>query len=196
MTVSIVYSPFDETTDDDRWQAVQVRDIRFDNHFVYAVRSTGIYCRPSCSSRRPHRKQVRFFPSADTARQAGFRPCRRCRPDNSGTPQAEMVQRACRWIEENTDENLTLAALGKKLNVSRYHLLRVFKRLKGVTPRQYAELCRLTRVKARLRDGANVTDALYNAGYGSSSRLYERANPSRNDPGYLPPWRTGNAHHL
>ncbi len=175
MTVSMARSPFDEMTDDARWQAVQVRDMRFDNHFVYAVRSTGIYCRPACSSRRPHRRQVRFFPSADTARQAGFRPCRRCRPDNPGTPQAEMVQHACRWIEENTDGNLTLAALGKKLDVSRYHLQRVFKRLKGVTPRQYAELCRLTRVKARLRDGENVTDALYNAGYGSSSRLYERA---------------------
>ena len=175
MTVATTRSPFDEMTDDARWQAVLIRDAQFDNHFVYAVGSTGIYCRPACASKRPHRKQVRFFPSAKTAGQAGFRPCRRCRPDDTGTPQAEMVQRACRWLEENTDGNLTLAALGRKLNVSRYHLQRVFKRLKGVTPRQYAELCRLTRVKARLRDGENVTDALYNAGYGSSSRLYERA---------------------
>jgi len=166
---------FDEMNDDDRWHVVQTRDTRFDGFFVYAVRSTGIYCRPSCPSRRPRREQVMFFPSANAAEQAGFRACRRCQLSDTTIPQIAMVQRACRWIEENTDEAVTLAALSQELGASRYHVQRMFKRFTGITPRQYAELCRLTRLKAQLREGESVTNALYNAGYGSSSRLYERA---------------------
>ena len=161
-------------TDDERWQIVQRRDSRHDD-FIYAVRSTGIYCRPSCSARIPHRKQVVFFSTASTAEQAGFRACRRCQPEKTISPQAEIVQRVCDWIENNPDETVTLAVLSRKFSISPYHLQRTFRRYTGITPRQYAESCRISRLKAQLRTSESVTDALYNAGYGSSSRLYEHA---------------------
>jgi len=162
-------------TDDDCWQAMQARDSRFDGLFVCAITSTGIYCRPSCPSRRAKREHVRFFPSPEAAEQAGFRACLRCQPREPVPAQVELIQRARRWIEEHADEPARLATLGQELGISPYHLQRTFKRLTGITPRQYAESCRMARLKARLREGEGVTSALYGAGFGSSSRLYERA---------------------
>ncbi len=164
----------------DCWQAIRTRDRRYDGAFVFAVRSTGIYCRPSCPSRRPRPEQVVFFPAPDAAEREGFRPCRRCRPRaGSRHPQTELVWRICRHIETRIaaqpDEALTLAELGGEAGMNPHHLERVFKRVMGITPRQYADAQRLRRLKAQLKKGDNVTTALYEAGYGSSSRLYERA---------------------
>ena len=163
--------------DEQQWQAVQQRDQSADGAFVYAVRSTGIYCRPTCPSRRPGRAQVVFFAGPDEAEQGGFRACRRCHPRESAMPAhpPEWVQQACRYIEAHAGEPLTLAALSSELNVSAYHLQRTFKRALGVSPRQYAEAQRLARLKTSLKQTDSVTTALYDAGYGSSSRLYERA---------------------
>ena len=158
------------------WRAVVARDARMDGSFVYAVRSTGIYCRPSCPSRRAGRAQVVFFALPEAAEQNGFRPCRRCQPrEVARGPQAELVARACRHIQANLEGPLGLAALGAEMGVSPYHLQRTFKRLTGITPRQYADAYRLGLLKTRLRNGDDVTTAMYQAGYGSSSRLYERA---------------------
>ncbi len=158
------------------WQAVLSRDSGADGNFVYAVRSTHVYCRPSCPSRKPNRDQVAFFKLPEAAEQAGFRACLRCRPGQAAVrePHLELVQRACRYIESNTEGDLTLSALSEQVNLSPYHLQRLFKRIMGITPRQYVEACRLDRLKGRLKEGENVTNALYDAGYGSSSRLYER----------------------
>lgn len=165
---------------EDWWQAVLSRNNRFDGTFVYGVRSTGIYCRPSCSARRPQRDQVIFFRMPEAAEQAGFRPCRRCRPAEAviQDPQVKRVQRLCRYIEsyDSPDRPLTLAEMGDHVHVSSHHLQRTFKRIMGITPRQYAEACRLRRMKALVRKGATITRALYEAGYGSSSRLYEGAS--------------------
>lgn len=160
------------------WQAVVTRDRALNGKFVYAVRSTRIYCRPACPSRRPNRLQVVFFDSGEAAQRAGFRACRRCRPENSSSVdrQSEFVQRACELLDEHTDEGgISLSALGSELGVSPYHLQRTFKQVIGVTPRQYVESRRLTRFKHHVKAGDAVTAALYNVGYGSSSRLYEKA---------------------
>src|ERR1041384_1272724 len=163
--------------DDLFWQAVQARDARFDGRVFFGVRSTGIYCRPSCPARRPRREQVVFFRIPEAAEQAGFPSCRRCRPRVAATsdPQIKMVRQACRYIEDHDDATPTLEALSAHTGVSPYHLQRVFKRVTGVTPRQYAEACRLARFKSHVKKGETVTGAMYDAGYGSSSRLYERA---------------------
>jgi AraC family transcriptional regulator of adaptative response/methylated-DNA-[protein]-cysteine methyltransferase len=163
--------------DEDRWDAVLARDGREDGTFVFGVRSTGIYCRPSCPARRPRREQVVFFALPEAAEGAGFRACRRCRPREAGRgdPRAAWVRRLCRHIDEHLDEPLTLAGLSGKAGVSPRHLQRMFKRLMGITPRQYAEARRLGVLKAHLKGGRAVTEATYEAGYGSSSRVYERA---------------------
>jgi AraC family transcriptional regulator of adaptative response/methylated-DNA-[protein]-cysteine methyltransferase len=158
-----------------RWQATEQRNARFDGLFVYAVRSTGIYCRPTCPSRRPRREQVEFFDACDDAEAAGFRPCHRCRPRDVAREIA-TTDAVCRYIDAHLDESLTLARLGEVGGFSPYHLQRTFKRVTGLTPRQYIEERRMGRLKARLRDGSDVTSALYDAGYGSSSRLYENGN--------------------
>jgi len=159
------------------WQAVLSRDARSDGTFVYAVRSTGIYCNPSCPSRKPRREQVAFFALPQAAEQAGFRPCRRCSPRETvtGEPHVLLVQRACAYIEEHCEEALSLTTLSEAMSMSPFHLQRVFKRITGITPYQYIETCRLKRLKERLKEGEAVTTAMYDAGYGSSSRLYERA---------------------
>ncbi len=163
-------------TDAARWQAVVARDRSQDGGFVYAVSSTGIYCRPTCPSRRPKRENVRFYPVAEAAEQAGYRPCRRCHPRSAAPADLviAMVRQACRHIEAS-ETAPSLADLGRHVGLSPYHLQRTFKRIVGISPRQYAEAVRLGRLKALLRQGDDVAGALYEAGYGSSSRLYERA---------------------
>lgn len=165
---------------DTRWQLVLSRDANSDGAFVYAVRSTGIYCRPSCSSRRPRREQVVFFPLPAAAERAGFRPCRRCRPEQAKLPdpQVEMVRRACLYLDAQTGEPVKLADLSAHVGVSPYHLQRTFKRIMGISPRQYQDARRMERFKKELKEKRNVTYALYEAGFGSSSRLYEGA-PSK-----------------
>jgi AraC family transcriptional regulator of adaptative response/methylated-DNA-[protein]-cysteine methyltransferase len=164
-------------SDEARWEAVLARDVCADGTFVFAVRSTGVYCRPSCPARRPRRDNVSFFASPQTAERDGFRPCRRCHPEraSSSARPAEVVAQACRYIETHLDGPLTLAAISRSAGTAPHPLRRAFQRVLGLTPRQYVEACRLRQVKERLRDGDSVTTALYAAGYGSSSRLYERA---------------------
>jgi AraC family transcriptional regulator, regulatory protein of adaptative response / methylated-DNA-[protein]-cysteine methyltransferase len=163
-----------------RWRVVRERDGRFDGRFVYAVRSTGIYCRPSCPSRKPARPRVAFFDLPEAAEAKGFRACRRCRPRDAAPVDRRLavVRDLCRRLETGDGQPASLADLGRAAGLSPHHLQRTFKRIIGVSPRQYADAVRLKRLKARLRKGGNVTDALYEAGYGSSSRLYEKA-PAR-----------------
>ncbi len=162
------------------WRAVLARDARLDGAFVYGVQSTRIYCRPSCPSRRPRRGQVVFFAQPEVAERYGFRPCRRCQPRSAPRDSAaELVGRLCRQIEANLTDNshrLTLSALAATADLSPHHLQRTFRRVLGVTPRQYADALRLGRLKTSLRKGDDVTTALYEAGYGSSSRLYEHSD--------------------
>src|SRR3954449_6392236 len=169
-----------ESSDDPaRWTAVLDRDRRADGRFVYGVQSTGIYCRPSCPSRRPRRDRVRFFDAPGDARAAGFRACKRCAPDTIAAPVdpwIEKIRRACVYLS-NVDGHPSLATLAARLGGSPYHLQRNFKRLVGVSPREYADAIRLRTVKGRLRHAADVTGAMFDAGYGSSSRFYERAVP-------------------
>ena len=163
--------------DEARWQVVLAREVCSNERFVYAVRSTGVYCRPGCPSKRPRRENVMFFPVPDAAEKAGFRPCRRCRPQSArpASPQLDMIGKACRLMEQRAEMPIKLADLGKELEVSPYHLERTFKRFLGITPREYADALRLERLKSSLREERDVTTALYEAGYGSSRGLYERA---------------------
>ena len=160
------------------WEAVLERDARFNGIFVYGVRSTGIYCKPSCPSRRPGRKQAMFFNSAEAAELAGFRACLRCRPGEKTTrdPRIALVLRVCRSIEAQAEGAPSLTELGEKLHVSPHHLQRTFKSITGITPRQYAAAHRLRQFKSRIKEGEDVAGAMYDAGYGSSSRLYEKAS--------------------
>jgi AraC family transcriptional regulator, regulatory protein of adaptative response / methylated-DNA-[protein]-cysteine methyltransferase len=161
--------------DDPRWNAVVARDAARDGEFVFAVSSTGVYCRPSCAARRPRRENVQFFVRPEQAEQAGYRACLRCRPKSfSGNTESDGVKATCRFIEQHLDEPLTLDRLGKEFHQSPFHLQRRFKAMLGITPREYADSCRLRMLKRNLQAGDSVTRAMYDAGYGSSSRLYER----------------------
>ena len=163
--------------DEQRWQAVIARDAAYDNQFVFAVSSTGIYCRPSCAARRPRRENVRFFLSPIEAEQAGYRACLRCRPlAVGGSAQLKIVKAVCRYIERHLDEPVTLSRLGEEFHQSPFHLQRTFKSVLGITPREYADSCRMNQLKQNLRAGHSVTRAMYDAGYGSRSRLYERTS--------------------
>ncbi len=155
------------TADDERWRAVLARDRRFDGAFVYAVRSTGIYCRPSCASRRPRRTQVTFFPIPEAAEREGYRACLRCRPAEaqSADPAVALVRDACRAIES-----------GAVLATGPQQLARAFKRVLGITPKQYADARRVARFKQELKRRKHVSPALFEAGYSSSSRVYERTH--------------------
>lgn len=161
------------------WQAVRERDKLFDGTFVTAVLTTGIYCRPSCPARHPKPENVTFYGAPAEAEAHGFRACKRCKPQNaSGDPQVATVLQACGLLDDADEAEPTLEALGAALGVSPHHLQRTFKRVMGISPRQYAEARRVDRLKQNLRTGDDVTTALYDAGYGSSSRLYESA-PNR-----------------
>ncbi len=159
------------------WQAVLSRDPRFDGVFFYGVRSTGIYCRSTCPSRKPNRNQACFFQSSSEAETAGFRPCKRCQPQYATAPNSAKtkVLATCRYIETQVESIPTLAELGTYVEMSPSHLQRVFKQMIGVTPFQYADACRMERFKQRLQQGETIANALYETGYGASSRLYEKA---------------------
>jgi AraC family transcriptional regulator of adaptative response/methylated-DNA-[protein]-cysteine methyltransferase len=163
-------------TDARRWLALQQRDSAADGQFVYSVVTTGVYCRPSCPSRLALRKNVAFHNTCTEAERAGFRPCQRCQP--AGTSQRERhaaaAARACRIIE-TSDPLPTLAALAEAVGLSRYHFHRVFKQMVGVTPRQYAAAHQTGRVRSELRARPSITEAIYGAGFNSSSRFYERS---------------------
>ena len=160
-----------------RWRSVLARDPAADGVFVFAVQTTGIYCRPSCPARRPRREHVAYFASPAEAERAGFRACRRCHPkeESMHDQQATLVRQACEIIEASVDSAPSLTTLSRRIGYSPYHLHRMFRRVTGVTPRQYAEAVRARRVRGGLRAGSPVTHALYDAGFGSASRLYERA---------------------
>jgi AraC family transcriptional regulator of adaptative response/methylated-DNA-[protein]-cysteine methyltransferase len=161
--------------DDTLWTAVVERDAALDGKFVFAVRTTGVYCRPSCPSRRPLRANVEFFAAPEEARAAGYRACRRCEPDSVETPAGHAVAKARAWLDSHTGENVTLADLAREAGMSPHHLQRTFKRLVGMSPRQYAAALKADALREHLRAGATVSRAAYDAGYGASSRVYEGA---------------------
>jgi len=161
-------------TDDARWRAVSTHDAHADGTFFYGVRTTGVFCRPSCASRQPRRENVEYFASADEARAAGYRDCKRCRPD--GLPrELEVVQRACAALDADPQQRLTLTQLGNAVHMSPFHLQRLFKRVLGVSPRQYQAAKRGAALRGALEQGAAVTRASADAGFGSPSRLYHSA---------------------
>jgi AraC family transcriptional regulator of adaptative response/methylated-DNA-[protein]-cysteine methyltransferase len=180
-----------------QWQQVLARDASADGQFFYAVQSTGIYCRPSCPSRRPSRRNVHFFSTASSAEQAGFRACKRCQPDLAKPlpdPQAGVIAAASEYLSEHAAERTRLADLAHATGVGRLTLLRAFRRVLGVSPGEFARAQRVARFKDALRPSKaaaassinqtaqpaakRITDAIYEAGFGSSSRLYESSNDS------------------
>ena len=186
-----------------QWQQVLARDQHADGQFFYAVRSTGVYCRPSCPSRRPTRKNVSFFPTAAAAEQAGFRACKRCEPDRATPrpdPQAAVIAAAAEYLAGHAGERTRLADLARATGVGRLTLLRAFRRVLGVSPGEFAKARRVARFQDALRPDAlrptetpapqsprpkqspapskRITDAIYEAGFGSSSRLYESSGES------------------
>ncbi len=157
------------------WRATLARDPRADGSFVLAVRSTHIYCRPSCPARRPLRRNVLFFATREEARKHGYRPCLRCKPDEA-YGAVVLVERAARLLAEAGEEGARLTALADRLNTTTATLRRAFRQVTKLTPHDLAEALRLDRFKKMLRAGIPITDALYETGYGSSSRVYERSN--------------------
>jgi len=162
-------------SDDARWEAIAARDARADGHFYYSVRTTGVYCRPSCASRPALRENVRFHATGAEAEQAGFRACKRCKPDQPGlaAERAAAVANACRLIE-TAEELPSLTALASASGMSRFHFHRVFKSITGVTPKAYAAAHRAERVREGLSTGraGSVTDAIYDAGFNSQGHFY------------------------
>jgi AraC family transcriptional regulator, regulatory protein of adaptative response / methylated-DNA-[protein]-cysteine methyltransferase len=160
-----------------RWKALASRDSAADGTFVYGVTSTGVYCRPSCPSRRPRADRVRFFDTTGEARHAGFRACKRCRPDTVGLvqPGIDAVRRASSYLAAHADQTVTLASLARVASMSPHHLQRRFKAIVGLSPREFQSAVRAGRLRTSLRDGRDVTTAIYEAGYGSPSRVYEAA---------------------
>jgi AraC family transcriptional regulator, regulatory protein of adaptative response / methylated-DNA-[protein]-cysteine methyltransferase len=163
--------------DDERWAAVTRRDPAADGIFFYSVRSTGVYCRPSCAARLPRRENVRFHLTAEEARAAGFRPCKRCHPDEPtlAVRRASDVEKACRLIE-TADDLPSLDALAAAAGMSRFHFHRVFKSITGLTPKGYADAHRARRVRRELRRSGTVTEAIYGAGFNSNGRFYETSS--------------------
>jgi AraC family transcriptional regulator of adaptative response/methylated-DNA-[protein]-cysteine methyltransferase len=164
------------TASDPRWAAVAARDRNADGKFFYSVKTTGVYCRPSCAARTPKPENVAFHLTAADAERAGFRPCKRCKPDRRSLVEqhAAKVAELCRFIE-NAEEPPTLDVLARRARMSAYHLHRVFKDITGVTPKAYASAHRAKRVRRELARGATVTDAIYGAGYNSPGRFYEES---------------------
>lgn len=163
-----------------QWQAVIGRDMSADGRFVYAVRTTGVYCRPSCASRPPKRENVAFFALPAAAESAGFRPCKRCRPHTVAMidERVRLTQAICDYVRDHVSDStqITLEALGDHFHFTPHYLQTTFKAIMGITPKQFAESYRLQAFKGDLRAGMRVADAIYQAGYGSSSRIYERVD--------------------
>jgi AraC family transcriptional regulator, regulatory protein of adaptative response / methylated-DNA-[protein]-cysteine methyltransferase len=162
------------------WDAVLKRSASQDGHFYFGVLTTGVYCRPSCKARQPLRKNVRFYKSPGEAERAGLRPCLRCRP-LSGRADEETIakiRQLCAHVRAHCEsgEALNLATLGEAAGWSPFHLHRTFKAVLGITPKQFVDVCRLAALKTKLRQGGSVTAAVYDAGFGSSSRVYERVD--------------------
>lgn len=164
------------STEQARWAALEQRNHQADGVFVYGVQTTGVYCRPSCSSRQPNRANVRFFNTCGDAEQMGFRACKRCNPRSSGAqnPHTEAIVLACTMLE-TAETSPTLAELAHTVGLSPFHFQRLFKATVGITPKQYAMTHRLQRIQGRLQQDATVTEAVYNAGFVSSSRFYENS---------------------
>lgn len=174
-------------TPDTRWQAVQERDRNAATHFVYALRTTGIYCLPGCASRTPRPENVEFFETPAQAEAAGYRPCKRCRPDDPAHRDIDSgrVVRACRTMEqalESGNEPPSLEGLSRDAGLSPAHFQRLFKARTGVSPKEYALALRDERVRAALARGRSVTEAIFEAGFGSASRFYERADQTLGMP--------------
>ena len=165
------------TISDPRWTAVVTRDPQADGKFFYSVRTTGVYCRPSCGARSARPENVEFHATAADAERAGFRPCKRCKPDQLPLAEqhAETIAELCRLIE-NAEQAPTLEHLANHAGLSAFHLHRLFKAITGVTPKQYAAAHRAKRVKSELGRTSTVTEAIYGAGYNSNGRFYEQSN--------------------
>ena len=165
------------TVTDPRWAAVVTRDPQADGKFFYSVRTTGVYCRPSCAARNARPENVAFHPTAEDAERAGFRPCKRCKPDQPplAEQQAAQVAELCRLIER-AEQAPRLEELADHAGLSVYHLHRVFKAVTGLTPKGYAAAHRAQRVRAELNRSSTVTEAIYGAGYNSNGRFYESSN--------------------
>jgi AraC family transcriptional regulator, regulatory protein of adaptative response / methylated-DNA-[protein]-cysteine methyltransferase len=163
--------------EEELWSAVQNRDAGRDGEFFYGVMTTGVYCRPSCNSRRALRKNVRFFTTAEAAEQAGLRPCKRCRPTGaSANVLNQVVHELARKIEAEPELKFSLAQLAKRAGYSPFHLQRSFKAIIGSSPKEYQTAARVRMLKKELRNEAPVADAIYQAGFGSGSRVYEKAD--------------------
>ena len=160
-------------SDESRWQAVAERDARADGAFFFAVRTTGVFCRPSCASRAPRRENVSFFTTTDEAAAAGYRPCKRCQP-TSLPRELAIVERACKALDADPQQRMTLAQLSEAVHVSPFHLQRLFTRIVGISPRQYQAAQRAGVLRDALQRGRDVTRATHDAGF-SPSRLYEAA---------------------
>ena len=159
---------------DRAWKMVLDRTSTAETMFVYAVRTTGIYCRPSCPSRRPLRKWVEFYPTSELAERAGYRACKRCTPAREH-PQLRIMTAACNYLDRHDNETIKLKRLGEAVGLSPFHVQRIFRRCLGITPREYQQARRLDHFRRQAAEGDTVTTALYQAGFGSSSRFYERA---------------------
>jgi AraC family transcriptional regulator, regulatory protein of adaptative response / methylated-DNA-[protein]-cysteine methyltransferase len=160
------------------WQAVQKRDATRDGEFVYGVITTGVYCRPSCPSRRPFKENVRFYETTAEAERDGLRPCLRCRPSEEPriNPSFARVEQVCRYIQTHSDDPLKIDQLADLASMGKFQLQRAFKTVVGLTPKQYFDAARLKHLKKGLREADDVAAAVYGAGYGSSSRVYEKAD--------------------
>ena len=165
------------TRNDPRWAAILKRDASADGTFYYSVRTTGVYCRPSCAARLARPENVEFHSTCRDAERAGFRPCKRCKPDQAGLAQvnAKRIARVCRLLE-NTDTRPSLETLAAHAGMSRYHFHRTFKSVTGLTPAKYAAAHRSRRLRTSLERSHTVTDAIYDAGFSSSGRFYEHSN--------------------
>ncbi len=180
---------------DTAWDAITNRDATRDGEFVYGVQTTGVYCRPSCSSRQPRRKNVRVFAEAAQAETAGYRPCKRCDPDKHAAPEPaeSLVQRACAYIDANPNRPIQLAEIARAAHASPGHLQRTFTRILGISPRAYVDAKRQNQLRQALREGHPVGRAVYDAGYGSSRPVYGPVDAA--SPLGMPPatYRAGGA---